>query len=85
MFLPFVQGPQWITAPGRVGRFPCQGGGLRVGYGACQPNSKVSSIPTTSLKLPFRMPSNFNLVINIEKKIAKTSNEGMAHSCPKAD
>ena len=85
MFFPFVQGPQWITAPGRVGGFPCQGGGLRVGYGACQPNSKESSIPTTSLKFPFRMPSNFNLVINIEKKTTKTSNEGMAHSYPKAD
>ena len=69
MPLPFVHGPQWISAPGSVG-FASQGGGCSVGYLACHPNWYVSSIPTTSLNLPLRMASKFRLcVIMIKVRI----------------
>ena len=53
---PFVHGPQSIVAPLSVGLFPHLGES-KVLYGGSQPSLNESSIPTTSLKLPFRMPS----------------------------
>lgn len=53
---PFVHGPQSIVAPLSVEPFPHLGES-RVLYGGSQPSLKESSIPTTSLKFPFRMPS----------------------------
>ena len=63
---PSVQAPQLIIAPGRVGPLG-HGVGLMVLYGASQPSSNESSMPTTSLKFPFLIPANFNL--NRRKKI----------------